>query len=128
MSDPLLDHTPVLWEYCPCMMVALAGQQSGLETKAFEKLMPLVFSTERVFGMYLRSSLRMSSAMMKTMLGLAVGTLVFLRLLHEMPKGSSTTKATQANGKTIFLISNTPLYRGGRKEDDQARAPTYYSA
>src|SRR5687768_10884664 len=120
------DHTPVLWAYCPRMMVALAGQQSGLETKAFSKLMPLVFSTERVFGMYLRSSLRMSSAMMKTMLGLAVSTPIFLRLLHEMPKESSTTKAIQANGKTIFLISNTPLHRGGRKEDDQTRVPTYY--
>src|SRR5215203_4420066 len=118
----MLDHTPVLWAYCPRMMVALAGQQSGLETKAFEKLMPLVFSTERVFGMYLRSSLRMSSARMKTMLGLAVSTPIFLRLLHEMPKESSTTKATQANGKTIFLIPSTPLYRGGRKEDDQTRA------
>jgi hypothetical protein len=61
-------------------------------------------------------------------LGLAVGTPVFLRLLHERPKESSTTRATQANGKTIFLISNTPLQRGERKEDDQARAPTYYSA
>src|SRR5215213_877294 len=122
------DHTPVLWAYCPRMMVALAGQQSGLETKAFEKLMPLVFSTERVFGMCLRSSLRMSSAMMKTMLGLAVGNPVFLRLVDEDPKESSTTKATQAKGKTIFLISNTPLYRGGRKEDDPTRAPTYYSA
>src|SRR5215208_7925515 len=107
------EHTPVLWAYCPRMMVALAGQQSGLETKAFKKLMPLVFSTERVFGMYLRSSLRMSSARMKTMLGLlAVSTTVFLRLLHEMPKESSTTKATQANGKTIFLIPNTPLFIG----------------
>jgi hypothetical protein len=57
-----------------------------------------------------------------------VSTPIFLRLLHEMPKESSTTKATQANGKTIFLIPNTPLYRGGRKEDDQTRAPTYYSA
>src|SRR5215216_435933 len=64
------DQTPVLWAYCPRMMVALAGQHSGVETKAFEKLMPLVFSTERVFGMYLRSSLRMSSARMKTKLGL----------------------------------------------------------
>src|SRR5215218_2209482 len=108
------DHTPVLWAYCPRMMVALAGQQSGLETKAFEKLMPLVFSTERVFGMCLRSSLRMSSARMKTMLGLAVGTPVFLRLLHEMPKESSTTKATQANGKTIFLIPN-PLFMGAEE-------------
>src|SRR5215208_4244954 len=116
MSDPMSDHTPVLWAYCPRMMVALAGQQSGLETKAFEKLMPLVFSTERVFGMYLRSSLRMSSARMKTMLGLAVGTPVFLRLLHEMPKESSTTKATQANGKTIFLIPKHPSLWGRKKE------------
>jgi hypothetical protein len=49
---------------------------------------------------------------MKTMLGLAVSTPVFPRLLHEMPKESSTTRATQANGKTIFLIPNTPLFIG----------------
>src|SRR5215218_10708791 len=121
------DHTPVLWAYCPRMMVALAGQHSELETKAFEKLMPLVFSTERVFGMYLRSSLRMSSARMKTMLGLGVSTPVFLGSLHDTPQESSTTKATQANGKTIFLISNTPLYRGGVKKGDQTPAPTCYS-
>src|SRR5215210_3800520 len=54
------------------MMVALAGQQSALETKAFSKLIPLAFSSERVLGMYLRSSFRISSARIKTMLGLAV--------------------------------------------------------
>jgi hypothetical protein len=70
----MLDHTPVLWEYWPLRMVAREGQQSALETKAFEKLMPLALSTERVFGMYLRSSFRMSSVRMKTMLGLAVST------------------------------------------------------
>src|SRR5215203_760924 len=32
--------------------------------------MPLSFSTERVLGMYLRSSIRMSSVRMKTMFGL----------------------------------------------------------
>src|SRR5215208_4883794 len=122
----MLDHTPVLWAYCPRMMVALTGQQSGLETKAFEKLMPLVFSTERVFGMYLRSSFRMSSARMKTMLGLVVSTPVFLGSLHDTPKESSTTKATQANGKTIFLIPSTPLFRGGVKKGDQT-PPTCYS-
>jgi hypothetical protein len=109
----MLDHTPVLWEYWPLRMVAREGQQSALETKAFEKLMPLALSTERVFGMYLRSSFRMSSVRMKTMLGLAVSTPVFLRLLPETPQESSTTKATQANGKTIFLIPSTPLHRGG---------------
>src|SRR5215212_10680672 len=67
-----LVHTPVLWEYCPRMMVARLGQQSGFETKAFWNVMPLSFKRLRVLGMYLRSSLRMSSARMNTMLGLAV--------------------------------------------------------
>ena len=47
------------------------GAAKGLETKAFWKLMPLSPKRERVFGMSRRSSLRMSSARMKTMLGLA---------------------------------------------------------
>jgi hypothetical protein len=43
------------------------------------------------------------------MLGLAVSTPVFLCSLHDTPKASSTTKATEANGKTFFLIPSTPL-------------------
>src|SRR5215208_1652080 len=53
------------------MIVALEGQQRGLLTKAFWKLMP--FSTNCLVdcGMYvgLRSSLRMSSVRMKIMFG-----------------------------------------------------------
>src|SRR5215217_4277905 len=113
------DHTPVLWAYCPRMIVALAGQQSGLETKAFEKLMPLVFSTERVFGMCLRSSLRMSSAMMKTMLGLAVGTPVFLRLLHEMPKESRMIRPAP-------LLTIAPSYSIQSIEAGGAQPPCGY--
>jgi hypothetical protein len=67
-----LDHTPVLWAYWPRMMVAREGAHKGWETKAFRKPMPRPLSRERVFGMYFVSSLRMSSARMKTMLGLAV--------------------------------------------------------
>src|SRR5215203_1868522 len=84
------------------MMVALEGQHSAWETKAFSKLMPLSCSAERVFGMYLRSSFRMSSAKMKTMLGLAVSAPTSLGMLPERPKESSTTKATEANGITLF--------------------------
>src|SRR5215213_2013954 len=91
------------------MIVAREGQQSALETKAFSKLMPPSCNSALVCGMWLRSSLRMSSARMKTMLGLAVSVWASLGLQPDTPKESSTTKATQANGKTIFLIPSTPL-------------------
>src|SRR5215210_8003777 len=51
----------------------------------------------------------MSSARMKMMLGLAVSVWASLGLQPDTPKESSTTKATQANGKTIFLIPSIPL-------------------
>src|SRR5215211_8164092 len=102
------------------MMVARLGQQSALETKAFEKLMPLSLSTERVLGMYLRSSLRMSSARMKTMLGLAVGAPASLGMLPATPKASSRAKVIAANAGTLFLTL-TILLRGRRKEQDSAR-------
>jgi hypothetical protein len=104
----MLDHTPVLWGYWPRMIDALEGQHRPLETKAFEKVMPLSASKERVWGMYVRSSLRMSSARMKTMLGLAVSAWTPVGMLPEMPKESSTTRATEANGRTIFLTPSTP--------------------
>src|SRR5215217_6635052 len=44
LPTSLLVHTPVLWAYWPRMMVARLGQQSALETKAFEKLMPLALN------------------------------------------------------------------------------------
>src|SRR5215212_4282260 len=55
------------------MMVDLEGQQRGLLTKAFWKLMPFSTNCLVVCCMYveLRSSLRMSSVMMKIMLGFA---------------------------------------------------------
>ena len=84
----ILFITPELWEYCPRMMVALAGRPGRLETNAFWKLMPLLLSTARVFGMYWRSSLRMSSARMKTKFGLAVWASAFLGMLPETPKES----------------------------------------
>jgi hypothetical protein len=52
-------------------MVAREGQHIGLETKAFSKYLPLSLKRFLVFGMYLRSSLRISSVRMKTMFGLA---------------------------------------------------------
>src|SRR5215207_1047476 len=110
------------------MMVARLGQQSGLETKAFEKLMPLALSTERVFGMYLRSSFRMSSVRMKTMLGLAVSVWASLGMLPETLKESSTVKAIATNGgKTIFFMPRTPLEKGGGKKGDQTPDPACYS-
>src|SRR5215217_6551663 len=65
LPTSLLVHTPVLWAYWPRMMVARLGQQSTLETKAFEKLITLALSTERVFGMYLRLPFRMYSVKRK---------------------------------------------------------------
>src|SRR5215203_4855218 len=81
LSVEELDQTPVLWEYWPRMMVAREGAHKGLETKAFRKPMPRSLSRERVFGMYFVSSLRMSSARMKTMLGLAVTLWVCVSLM-----------------------------------------------
>src|SRR5215218_10280130 len=104
----MLVQTPVLWEYWPLMMVARVGQQSALETKAFEKYMPLSPNTERVFGMYLRSSLRMSSARMKTILGLAVVPFTSPAALPQTPDTSSNASATATNNVTILLMSNTP--------------------
>src|SRR5215211_2582724 len=72
LSVEELDQTPVLWEYCPRMMVAREGAHNGLETKAFRKPMPRSLRRERDLGMYPMSSLRMSSARIKTMFGLAV--------------------------------------------------------
>jgi hypothetical protein len=42
------------------------------------------------------------------MLGLAVGAWSPVGMLPEMLKESSTTKATEANGRTIFFISGIP--------------------
>ena len=95
------------------MMVARLGQQSALETKAFEKLMPSALSTERVFGMYLRSSFRMSSVRMKTMLGLALSAWASSGMLPETLKESSTVKVIATNGKIIFFMPRTPLESGG---------------
>ncbi len=102
-------HTPVLWAYWPLMMVAREGQQSALETNAFEKLIPLSFRTERVFGMYFRSSFRMSSVRMKTMLGFVVSAWAPRGALPEAPKESSTAEAITTNTGTVFLIRKPPL-------------------
>src|SRR5215217_3977814 len=72
LSVEELDQTSVLWEYWPRMMVDREGAHKALETKAFLKPMPCSLSRECVFGIYFMSSLRMPSARMKTMLGLAV--------------------------------------------------------
>src|ERR671910_1434589 len=119
-----LVHTPVLWAYWPLMMVARLGQHSAFETKAFSKLMPFSLSTERVLGMYLRSSFRMSSVRMKTMFGLVLSASTSLGMLLGAPKESSTTKATEASSKMIFLIPSIPLEWGGGKNGDQTSTPT----
>jgi hypothetical protein len=72
LSVEELDQTPVLWEYWPLMTEDREGAHKGLETKALRKPMPCSRSRECVFGMNSMSSLRMSSARMKAILGLAV--------------------------------------------------------
>src|SRR5919107_85773 len=72
LSVEELDQTPVLWEYWPLMTEDREGAHKGLETKALRKPMPCSRSRECVFGMNSMSSLRMSSARMKEILGLAV--------------------------------------------------------
>src|SRR5918993_1056280 len=87
-----LVHTPVLWAYWPLIMVARLGQHSAFETKALPKLVPLSTKTERVLGMYFRSSFRISSVRIKTMLGFAVSTRASRGALVEFPTESSTAK------------------------------------
>src|ERR671910_355998 len=120
-----LVHTPVLWAYWPLMMVARLGQHSAFETKAFSKLMPFSLSTERVLGMYLRSSFRISSVRMKTMLGFAVSAVTSSGSVPNTPKESSKAKATHATCRTLFLIPGTPLEWCGGKYGDQT--PSYLS-
>jgi hypothetical protein len=46
----------------------------------------------------------MSSVRMKTMLGLAVSAWAYVGMLLEVPKESTTTKATEASDRTVFFI------------------------
>jgi len=48
-------------------------------------------------------------------------------MLPERLNEGTTTKAIVANGKTIFLIPNTPLEWSGGKKGDQTPAPVYSS-
>src|SRR5918995_2662613 len=104
-----LVHTPVLWAYWPLMMVARLGQHSAFETKALPKLVPISPKTARVLGMYLRSSFRMSSVRMKTMLGFAVSARASRGALERGPTESSTAKAITTSTETVFLIRIPPV-------------------
>src|SRR3712207_733943 len=91
------------------MMVALEGQHSGKETNAFSNRMPLSSKRERVLGKYLRSSLRMSSVMMKTKLGLAGFLWAAVEGLSGMAEKNRMTNAVEANAaeansRTVFLL------------------------
>jgi hypothetical protein len=48
-------------------------------------------------------------------------------MLPESPKESSTTKDTEANGRTIFLTPGTPHEWGKREIGDQPPAPICHS-
>ena len=86
------------------MMAALLGQHEELVMKALPKLMPLAFKRERVFGMYLRSSLRMSSVRMKTKLGLTGVVWAAVGVLPKMVENNRMANAAGANNRTAFLI------------------------
>src|SRR5215210_3583309 len=98
------------------MMVAREGQQVAKETKAFSKRMPLLPKRARVLGMYLRSSLRMSSVRMKTKLGLAVIACACRNVVLEPPDKSTTDNATEINNRTVLLIPIHPYSAGRRKK------------
>src|SRR5215213_4936463 len=86
------------------MMVALEGQQRGLLTKAFWKLMPFSTNCLVVCGMYvgLRSSLRMSSVRMKIMLGCGSAA-VWAGATGAFHNISATTQAAAAAIPTITI-------------------------
>src|SRR3712207_4857567 len=66
-----LTHTLWLWVYCPVRTVALEGQHSERVTHALVNFTPRFARRVWVLGMCSRSEAFMSSAMMKSMLGLA---------------------------------------------------------
>src|SRR5215210_5372515 len=86
------------------MMVALEGQHTAKQANAFSNRMPWASNRARGLGIYLRSSLRMSSVRMKTKLGLlgVVGAAVGV-LPVTADKNSSAT-AAEANSRPVFLI------------------------
>jgi hypothetical protein len=86
------------------MMAALLGQHEELEAKALSKLMPLAFKRERVFGMYLRSSLRISSVRMKTKLVLVGAVWAAVGMLPVMAERNRMANAAEANCRIAFLI------------------------
>src|SRR3712207_5949501 len=79
------------------MMVALEGQHRGLDTNAFSNCIPCAPNRVRVLGMYLRSSLRMSSVRMKTKLGLTGVVWTAVGGLPVMTEKNSTANAVEAN-------------------------------
>src|SRR5215204_1556338 len=86
------------------MMVDLEGQQRGLLTKAFWKLLPFSTNCLVVCGMYvgLRSSFRMSSVRMKIMLGCGVAA-VWAGATGAFHNISATTQAAAAATPTINM-------------------------
>src|SRR5215211_440062 len=78
--------------------------------------MPLSSNSERVFGMYVRSSLRMSSARMKTKLGLAVIACASRNVVPDPPDKSTTDNAAEINNRTVLLIPIHPYLVARRKK------------
>jgi hypothetical protein len=77
--------------------------------------MPSSSNSKRVFGMYARSSLRMSSARMKTKLGWVVIACASRDVVLEPPDKSTIDNATEINNRTVLLIPIHPYLAGRTK-------------
>src|SRR5215218_2870558 len=118
-----LERMRVLWAYWPRRMVALPGQQKGKVEIMFSNLSPLLVMLFLRLGIAFSVPGYWSSVSTKTMLGLAAGAsvsrtvsravsrAVSRRMQPEKTKETSTTSATEANGRATLFIPGTPFER-----------------
>src|SRR5215204_5748011 len=110
-----LERMRVLWAYWPRRMVALPGQHKGKVEIMFSNLSPLLVMLFLRLGIAFSVPGYWSSVSTKTMLGLAAGAsvsrTVSRRMQPEKTKETSTTSATEANGRAPLFIPATPFER-----------------
>src|SRR5215208_6421845 len=114
-----LERMRVLWAYWPRRMVALPGQHKGKVEIMFANLSPLLVMLFLRLGIAFSVPGYWSSVSTKTMLGLAAGAsvsrtvsrAVSRRMQPEKTKETSTTSATEANGRATLFIPGTPFER-----------------
>src|SRR5215211_625276 len=118
-----LERMRVLWAYWPRRMVALPGQQKGKVEIMFSNLSPLLVMLFLRLGIAFSVPGYWSSVSTKTMLGLAAGAsvsgavswtvsrTVSRGMQPEKTKETSTTSATEANGRATLFIPGTPFER-----------------